>query len=66
MKNIGIFASVMLLFGGCTQMIAVGETKTYCEAHGKDYSDAGYCLSPIEIYKRRHSLDAQNKAREGV
>ena len=50
-----LMAIVMASFGGCSA-ISIGENETYCEEHGCDYSDAGFCGSPIKIYKHRHEL----------
>lgn len=41
-----ILISIFAFFlGGCS----VGYDKTYCEEHGKDYSDAGVCSGMLKI-----------------
>lgn len=34
----------MMFFSGCiSKALNIGEEKTYCEEHGRDFSDAGTC-----------------------
>lgn len=47
---------VGILLSGCTQVIALGYEKPYCEENGIDYTDAGICGNPMDIYKNRKSL----------
>jgi len=44
----------MIFLGGCTEMISIGHTKTYCEEHCGSYEDAGVCARPYDIFENRH------------
>jgi hypothetical protein len=43
----------VLLFSGCTKMIAVGELDTYCDEHCPQNKDAGVCAPPYDIFQNR-------------
>jgi len=43
-------ALMAMLFSGCSY-IGIGYSETYCQEHGKDYSDAGVCGNSYDIYK---------------
>jgi hypothetical protein len=53
-----ILITVVSIFSlsSCSSMLGMGHEKTYCEEHGHDYSDAGVCGDPMQIYKNRKKL----------
>lgn len=56
MRSLVLAIAVLLTMSGCTKYFTVGENRGYCEEHGCDYSDAGLCGDPYEIYRQRHAL----------
>ena len=34
-------------------MISLGYEHSYCDEHGFDYTDAGVCGNPMDIYQNR-------------
>lgn len=54
--RISVFLVVTFFFSGCSGLIGMGKDKTYCEEHGFDFSDAGLCGDPMEIYKHRKKI----------
>lgn len=59
---LGMVCSFML--NGC--LLTVGYDQTYCEENGADYSDAGVCGDPMEIYENRHALAAASNRKRCV
>lgn len=47
---------VALMFGGCSKFFTIGENKGYCEENGCDYSDAGLCADPYDLYQKRSQI----------
>lgn len=46
----------LFLFSGCVKFFTIGENKGYCEENGCDYSDAGLCADPYEVYQHRFEI----------
>jgi len=61
MKVFVLGSAILLLMNGCSKIISVGETKTYCQEHGADFSDDGVCLTPLEVFKNRYEIDKNNR-----
>ena len=59
MIKIIFFATVCLLLSGCSTYFQIGKNKGYCEEHGCDFSDAGFCLGPYEMYQKKDSIKEQ-------
>jgi hypothetical protein len=46
---------IAFMFGGCAEeLVAVGETETYCDEHCGNYADSGVCATPYDIFVKRH------------
>jgi len=56
MLKLSIAITLLLLFNGCSTYFQIGKNKGYCEEHGCDFSDAGFCLGPYEMYQKKDSL----------
>ena len=54
-----LFVGIFLFTCGCSNIMSMGKNQTYCEEHGFDYSDAGLCGDPMQIYKNRHKIIRQ-------
>ena len=54
-----LMALLAFSFTGCSKFFNIGENKGYCEENGCDYSDAGLCADPYEIYKYRGKIKNQ-------
>jgi len=46
----------VMLVSGCSKFFTIGKNKGYCEEHGCDYSDAGLCADPYDVYQKRNQL----------
>ncbi|PCI30920.1 MAG: hypothetical protein COB67_00250 [SAR324 cluster bacterium] len=59
-KKIFMSISIIILLGitstGCTKFFTIGENKGYCEENGCDYSDAGLCANPYDVFENRHTI----------
>ena len=58
-KVIILSASFLFLMNGCSTYFQIGKNKGYCEEHGCDFSDAGFCLGPYEMYQKKDELKQQ-------
>ena len=59
MIKIVIFLIALFFFSGCSTYFQIGKNKGYCEENGCDFSDAGLCIGPYEMYLRKDSLTGQ-------
>ena len=55
MIRIVLFMMTSFFFAGCSSFFQIGANKGYCEEHGCDYSDAGFCIEPYTMYQNKDS-----------
>ena len=56
-----------IFLAGCSAKdFSLGYEKSYCEEHGCDYTDAGICGDPMEIYKYRKDININDVAYKNI
>jgi len=55
--KISMLLAIIIIIGGCSKIISIGYEKSYCEERGIDYTDAGVCSNPMQIYKNRNNIN---------